>query len=113
MAGYNGWTNYETWNLKLWLDNDQASYQHWQHVAREAFSVGDVQKAKRTLAEQLETHITAVAGQILLSKNLEALILEDAPLLIGFYSDILHASIREVNYWEIAQSMLDDLQEDN
>lgn len=18
---YNGWTNYETWNLKLWLDN--------------------------------------------------------------------------------------------
>ena len=19
---YNGWTNYETWNVKLWLDND-------------------------------------------------------------------------------------------
>ena len=20
---YNGWSNYETWNFKLWLDNDQ------------------------------------------------------------------------------------------
>src|SRR5215472_14793526 len=20
--GYNGWTNYETWNVALWLDND-------------------------------------------------------------------------------------------
>ena len=23
MTKYNGWTNYETWNFKLWLDNDQ------------------------------------------------------------------------------------------
>ena len=23
MTKYNGWSNYETWNFKLWLDNDQ------------------------------------------------------------------------------------------
>ena len=23
---YNGWTNYETWNVALWLDNDEQSY---------------------------------------------------------------------------------------
>ena len=23
---YNGWHNYETWNFKLWLDNDELTY---------------------------------------------------------------------------------------
>ena len=24
---YNGWTNYETWNVALWMDNDETEYQ--------------------------------------------------------------------------------------
>ncbi len=27
--GYNGWSNYETWNVKLWMDNDEGSYNYW------------------------------------------------------------------------------------
>ena len=23
---YNGWTNWETWNFKLWLDNSEDTY---------------------------------------------------------------------------------------
>ena len=23
---YNGWTNYETWNVALWMDNDYGNY---------------------------------------------------------------------------------------
>jgi hypothetical protein len=30
---YNGWTNWDTWNAKLWLDNEQ-----W--TAKEAYSCG-------------------------------------------------------------------------
>ena len=26
MEGYNGWKNYETWNVALWLQNDYPLY---------------------------------------------------------------------------------------
>ena len=29
---YNGWENYETWNVALWINNDQGLY----NIAREA-----------------------------------------------------------------------------
>lgn len=26
MTRYNGWTNWETWNVALWIDNDYGTY---------------------------------------------------------------------------------------
>lgn len=32
---YNGWTNYETWNTALWVDNEYSVYQDRQRVSRQ------------------------------------------------------------------------------
>ena len=34
---YNGWENYETWNVALWINNDQGLY----HLAMEAGNYED------------------------------------------------------------------------
>ena len=31
---YNGWSNYETWAVNLWLDNDQYSYNEMRNKAK-------------------------------------------------------------------------------
>ena len=30
---YNGWTNYQTWNVALWLGNDEGLYEMARHWA--------------------------------------------------------------------------------
>jgi hypothetical protein len=27
---YNGWPNYETWNVMLWMDNDEGMYRYYR-----------------------------------------------------------------------------------
>jgi hypothetical protein len=112
---FNGWTNYETWSLKLWLaeelkaetaegappiDNEQGLYEHWRDAAREAFdrtdTSGSSDSRKRNAALEL-------------AEELKAETAEGAPPADGFYADVLNASIAEVNYREIATALLDDL----
>ena len=50
---YNGWTNYETWNVALWVDNDEASY----HLRR-AYGLTDADSLKEFLYQIWPTGFT-------------------------------------------------------
>jgi len=110
---YNGWTNYETWAVKLWMDNDQGSYEYWQERTRDAWRQSGP-KYPNAFVEDHEGN-----ARILLAGWLKDEHDDDSehPVFKAaegtVYSDLLSAALSKVNWYEIAQSLLDDLSDDD
>ena len=97
---YNGWTNYETWNVKLWIDNEEGTYNYCRDMAR-GFYVnseaddfwGVTENALFDFRDFLEKWIEGGIPEIPNS----------------LYLDILLANLKEVDYMEIAKSIFEEL----
>lgn len=81
--GHNGWTNYETWCVALWLDNEEPSYRHMLSLVQEAWEEAD----KGDDGE-------IVGGQ--LAEKIKEYINEQRPEEIqGMWSDLLGGALSE------------------
>jgi hypothetical protein len=90
--GYQGWTNYETWVVKLWIDNEENSYNYWQERAKELKEEGG-ELITLGLADELKEAFD------------EGNPLEEA----GVYTDLLYSALGEVNWYEISESILEEV----
>jgi hypothetical protein len=82
---YNGWTNYETWLVNLWLTNDQGSYNAVLGVVQDAAP----DQAPEALKDWVET---VVLGDILEEGH-------------GLAHDLLTSALSEVDWFEIAAAL--------
>jgi len=100
-TSYNGWKNYETWNVKLWLDNDSGSQSYWDERAREIAK--ESKKDKYSSKKQ--------NAQYTLSEELKEYHEENNPLAdqASTYSDLLGGALREVDWYEIAENLLSEI----
>ena len=107
---YNGWTNYETWAVSLWIDNEESSYTHWrEEAASELRDAGPSAYAKFTGREIFTPEEVAVLA---LEKALKSEFEEKAPDLgASVWSDLLGAAMSEVNWHEIAEHLIDAAKE--
>jgi hypothetical protein len=95
---YNGWKNYETWLVGLWLDNEEGSYSHWDDRAREIY----IDSAATAYSTRKEVASSDLAQEI--QESVE----EANPLpQSGLYTDMLNAAMGEVDWYEIADHYLD------
>tara|TARA_Y100000310_G_scaffold243340_1_gene247816 strand:- start:43 stop:405 length:363 start_codon:yes stop_codon:yes gene_type:complete len=92
---YNGWHNYETWNFKLWLDNDEMTHNCINDYASQLLT-----KAGRIPAVDRDADIYDLSQYLSeLAENWA----KDANLQPSFISDMVNSSIKEVNFYEIAE----------
>ena len=96
---YNGWSNYPTWCWKLWIDNDEGSYEYWREQTEDCIeSSYDDDDAANCLRAQLESD--ADDRQAESAGN------------AGPICDILSWAMGAIDWREIADSMIEDVDDD-
>lgn len=105
---YNGWTNYETWNVKLWIDNSQSTQEYWRFRALNWIAISRPdnyftlqENAINDLRDELKEEFEKEAN----------IIMEIGKASASCFTDLLYSALSEVNWHEIAESIIVDTQE--
>lgn len=103
-TGYNGWANYETWCVALWINNDPGDQEYWHERARECVRdtadkapneyMGHEDNARYVLCDVLKARHDEIAEEWMGSQA-------------GVFADLMNAALSEVNWHEIAGSLID------
>jgi len=105
---YNGYTNYQTWAVSLWIDNEECQRDHWlgtasyiyNNEAKEQTHFTKMEDATYILADQLREQHHEVKDSIV----------DIAKLSSSVWADLLNASLCDVNWHEIAKNLLEDIE---
>jgi hypothetical protein len=91
----NGWSNFQTWVVNLWISNEQGSYLHWRN------------RTKALLAESATEDERLSALARLADEIRDAIHEECAITKPNLAADLMNAALAEVEWHEIAQDLLD------
>lgn len=95
--GYNGWSNYETWATKLWIDNDNI----FSNIVKE------INQPKNYPCDGSGLNIIRKVAE-----RIEGYFIKNNPIKnSSVYFDLLNAALRKVDWWEIADHIVNEQDE--
>ena len=101
---HNGWSNYETWLVHLWLTNSYRTYYHWRGQAR--WYLNTTVESEFVL-DEIWTKDEAIVYR--LADELRESLEEATPTMDpSVFSDLLRVAIWSVNWTAIAQAFIDE-----
>jgi hypothetical protein len=104
---YSGFKNYPTWNINLWIDNDQGLYSYWNERAAEVWNDAspayEWQSKKDAAVYSLEDEL----------KDYFEEMSTDSVGPTGPFTDLLNWALGSVDWREIATNMIETAAEDN
>lgn len=105
--GYNGWTNYETWVVKLWVDNgalcDTNEIDEQARYCAENFGDEAERHFGDWLRDQVDTHLRQWGSYAPMSDN--------AYHASGLGADLMASALEEVSWDEIARAYCEQARE--
>lgn len=83
---YNGWPNRETWNVMLWLDNDEGAYRHYCARVRELARDGGKRRIRGAEARE-------IAGEALGEQTGDGVSLDSPRIRWGKIAEAMRESV--------------------
>lgn len=104
---YNGWKNYPTWNVNLWLSNDEGLYNVTCQVTRDALEDADGHSNVPKIWSQDQANRFTVADR------LKDFVRDELAPDLGasFAADLLGYALDEVDWDEIANAWIETVSE--
>jgi hypothetical protein len=110
---YNGWFNYETWCVNLWMSNDAGSDEYYREMAQETYNTAEeVTRSDGSILFTRDEVATRKLADCLKDDHHERQE-EYSSQVTGVFADLLGAALSEVNWHEIAQHYIADVDKES
>jgi len=105
MSECNGWSNYETWCVNLWIGNEEATYCYAGRLAREGIESAQDEADDSPSSLTVKERATRILADSL-REWVEADLMPD--LGASLAADLLGAALSEVDWDEIASHYVEE-----